>query len=366
MNPLMQLPILRLPFRAMEEVSKGMRSIIKMISNRRNNKFPILRLPFLAIEEIFKTMHPNEIINFSMISKRAKAVAKLMSFYSKYSIHLSVDKLMLDIELHGTKNVVSYIMKPSDEAKDGKIWEKEKNGYIKREVYNYSKDPIEEWKQLCKFVLEIFKKQTIDVFSINMGSFVDQNDSIIDFLKTNVQSVNDCKIYQLDEEINVENFAYFLNNITIDNELASWLHIENYYFDGKIPKNLNELYIHNSRWVGYERLLEIDSKRVVLTSNQITNEEWNLFLKKWIAKETHLNLEYLQFNYREIEEFRALVLHDIPHEVVDEAVKRVLKIYRDEKREVNGGIDIRRTDGKTATFFAHHAYEMQFLAMSVQ
>ncbi|KAF1758954.1 hypothetical protein GCK72_015414 [Caenorhabditis remanei] len=147
MKPLKQLSILRIPFRAMEEVSKGMHSIIKMISNRRNNEFPILRLPFLAIEEVLKAMDPIEI------------------------------------------------------------------------------------------------------------------------------------------------------------------------------------------------------------SDRITNEEWNSFLKKWIAMETNQNLECLELSRKHLEEFRALVLHDIPHEVVDGGVKRVLKNFLNRTDEINGGIDIRRIDGRTATFF---------------
>ncbi|EFO99301.1 hypothetical protein CRE_20661 [Caenorhabditis remanei] len=105
----------------------------------------------------------------------------------------------------------------------------------------------------------------------------------------------------------------------------SYLHIKNDNFNGKIPKNLKELHIDNSQWIGYERLLEIDCKSVILEKNLITNKEWNMFFKKWIAMKTHLNLEYLEIDYRDIEKFRALVLHDIPHEVMDGGVKRVLK-----------------------------------------
>ncbi|EFO84995.1 hypothetical protein CRE_02736 [Caenorhabditis remanei] len=120
MKPLKQLPILRLPFRAMEEVSKRMHSIMKkMISNRRNNEFPILRLPFLAIEEIFKTMDPIEIINFSMISKRTRTVAKLIRFYTKYSIDLYIHNAP-EIRLDGRKDVVSYVM-TSDKKNEWKM-----------------------------------------------------------------------------------------------------------------------------------------------------------------------------------------------------------------------------------------------------
>ncbi|EFO98699.1 hypothetical protein CRE_19511 [Caenorhabditis remanei] len=354
MKPLKELPILRLPFRAMEEVSKGMHSIIKMISDRRKKKFPILCLPFLAIEEIFKTMDPIEIINLSMTSKRAKAFTKNMTFYSKYSVQLCVDKTM-GIAINGTDNLVSclYLM-TSYKQKLEKTAEDERDGFILRKVFKYSKDPVDEWKQLCKYVMEIFNRQAIDVLTVFIDVFVDQYFAIIDFLKTNVKSVNDCNVYQWEDENDVdEQAAYLLENITVTNELNFHLRIKNDNFDGKIPKNLRELFIKHAEWIEYEKLLETDSVQVIIGTHRISNNEWNLFFKKWIAMETHLNLELLAFDFKLIEEFKELVLYDIPHEVVDEGVKRTLITYREEKTEINGGIDIRRIDGKTATFIAH-------------
>ncbi|EFO98785.1 hypothetical protein CRE_30505 [Caenorhabditis remanei] len=364
MEPLKQLPILRLPFRAKEEVSKGMHSIMKkMISSRRDNKFPILRLPFLAIEEIFKTMHPIEIINFSMISKRTRTVAKLIRFYTKYSIDLYIHNAP-EIRLDGRKDVVSYVM-TSDKKMNGKCEEKEQNGCIERKVYNYSKDPVKKLKQLSTHVLDIFKKQTINYLSMQMDAFVDQNVSIIDFLKTNEISVNDCYLYQWEQNNVDENVAYLLNTITIRYNLETWLHIKTYFFDGKIPKNLEGLYFMNSEWIGFEKLLEIYCKSVILGRNWISVEEWNSFFKKWIAMETNQNLECLQLSHKHLETFRALVLHDIPHEVVGEGVKRILKTVRNRSTEINGGIDIRRIDGKTATFFVYREFWTESLAMSI-
>ncbi|EFP04330.1 hypothetical protein CRE_13885 [Caenorhabditis remanei] len=77
--------------------------------------------------------------------------------------------------------------------------------------------------------------------------------------------------------------------------------------------------------MGYEKLLEIDSVQVILGGNGISNMGWNSFIKKWIAMETHLNLELLDIDFKSLEQFRALVLYYIPHKVVDGSVKRVLK-----------------------------------------
>ncbi|EFP07160.1 hypothetical protein CRE_20674 [Caenorhabditis remanei] len=320
--------------------------------------FPILRLPFLAIEKVFKAMDPFEIINFSMISKRTKGIAKQISVCPRYKIDFHIKKT-LEIWFFGTRNMAAYVM-TSDKEMDGKIEEKECCGSILpvplifRKVFKYSKDPVDEWKQLCKYVLEIFKKHTINDLLMTMDAFVDYNVSIIDFLKANLKSVDRCTVSQWNREryINVdEHTAYLLDNIQINSDLCTDVYIKNINFNGKFPKNLEDLHIKNSEWIGYERLLEIDCKSVIFDNNRISDEQWNLFIKKWIAMETHLNLVYLQLIYRNVEHFRALVLHDIPHEVVDEAVKRTFKTRRNCIRELNGGIDIRRHDGKTATLF---------------
>ncbi|EFP04331.1 hypothetical protein CRE_13886 [Caenorhabditis remanei] len=86
---------------------------------------------------------------------------------------------------------------------------------------------------------------------------------------------------------------------------------------------------------------------------------------KWIAMKTHLKLEYLEIDYRDIEKFRALVLHDIPHEVVDRRVKRTFKTRRNETQEISGGIDIKRIDGKTATLFVYRVFSTDRFAMSI-
>ncbi|EFO90320.1 hypothetical protein CRE_19600 [Caenorhabditis remanei] len=286
-----------------------------------------------------------------MISKRTKVVAKYMSFYSKYSIVLYIHK-RLGIRFLGTEKLVScwYVM-TSDKKMDGKTEEGKRDDYIYREIHKYSVDPIEEWKQLLKHVLEIFKKQTIDVLSMAMDAFVDQNISIIDFLKSNVKTVEECSLYQ-GNNINVnKHTAYLLDNLIVTNELNSYLLIKNVNFKGKIPKNLEELYIYNSQWIGFKRLLEIDCKNVILRKNRISDKQWNLFIKKWISMETNQNLEYLELDYRELDKFRNRVLHDIPYEVVSEEVSRIMTCSYNETQEINGGIDIRRIDGKTATFF---------------
>ncbi|EFO99029.1 hypothetical protein CRE_26927 [Caenorhabditis remanei] len=328
------------------------------------NPFPILRLPFLAIEEIFKAMDPIEIINFSMISKRTKGIAMHMSFYPKYKLELYMHQ-RLEIRLHGTNDVVScfYVM-TSNKHMDGKIVEKSFGRYITRRVFKY--DPFDEWKHLFKYIDEIFKKQAIDVLTMTLTGFVDQKISIIDFLKANEISVDECNLYQRDKQINVDKHtAYLLNNIKINSVLCYDVYINNDGFNPKIPKNLQELRIYNSKWIGYERLLKIDCKSVILEKNRISNEQWNSFIKKWIAMETNQNLEYLELDYREIEEFRTFVLYDIPHEVVDGAVKRILKTRRNETEEISGGIDIRRIDGKTATFFVYRELRKESFAMSI-
>ncbi|EFO98786.1 hypothetical protein CRE_30511 [Caenorhabditis remanei] len=315
--------------------------------------FPTLRLPFLAIEEVFKAMHPFEMqvvyINFSLISNRTKQVTKMMTFHPEYSVALDISK-NLQVAIRGTDKIVSNIYEmTSKKVADGVT--KEVVGRIELTVFKYSKDPVEEWKQMCVHVLEIFKKHSIENLRVCMDGFVSHNVSIVDFLTTNEISLNECSLFHWDRKINVdEHAAYLLNNLNVTNELNSYLHIKNANFDGRIPKGLKKLHILHSQWVGYERLLKIDSVQVDLIRDRISYNDWNLFFKKWMAMETNLNLESWNFGFESMEDFRELVLYDIPYEVVDEGVKRTLQTSYGSPREINGGVDIRRIDGKTATF----------------
>ncbi|KAF1758982.1 hypothetical protein GCK72_015442 [Caenorhabditis remanei] len=328
--------------------------------------FPILRLPFVSIQEVFKAMDTFEIINFSMVSKRTKGIAKHMTFYSKYSIQFSIGQ-ELEVMVMGPKYMTQcFYLFTTNQEMNGKVVDNNFEGWNEILVWKYSDNPIEEWKQLCIYVLEIFKKQTIVLFSIILDTYVEQNVSIIDFLMTNVKSVEKCHLFHAEERNDVdEHAAYVLENIKITFELLLCLHIKIDDFISKIPKDLKKLTILESKSVGYERLLEIDCKSVVLKDDQITNEQWNSFFKKWIAMETNQNLEYLELKYRELGTFRDHVLDDIPHEEVDEGVKRVLKTSRNATQEINGGIDIRRIDGKTATFFVYRVFSTDRFAMSI-
>ncbi|KAF1758959.1 hypothetical protein GCK72_015419 [Caenorhabditis remanei] len=328
--------------------------------------FPILRLPFLAIEEVFKAMHPFEIINFSMISKRSKGITMQMSVCPRYSIELHIHET-LEIRFLGTKSEIScsYVM-TSNKEMDGRVVETDCGRHLNRNVFKYLDYSVNEWKQLCQHVLEIFKKQTIDVLEMTMDAFVDHNVSIIDFLNTNVKSVDKCSLYQQDKKINVDKHtAYLLDNITINSEFHSNVYYENEKFHGKLLKKLKKLSIYNSKWVRFDRLMEIDCKSVILGKNLIWDMEWNVFLQKWIAMETNQNLEYLELDHRELNVFRHHVLYGIPHEVVDRGVKRVLKTRRSKTKKIRGGIDIRRIDGKTATFFVHRVSSVKRFAMSI-
>ncbi|EFO98778.1 hypothetical protein CRE_30503 [Caenorhabditis remanei] len=181
-----------------------------------------------------------------------------------------------------------------------------------------------------------------------------------------IQSKYRCNLFQSDEKNDVdEHTAYLLENLKVNDELNLHLHIRNYNFDGKFPRNSKKLYLPNSHWIGYEKLLDIDCKFLILRNDRITNEEWNSFIKKWMTMETNQNLEYLELDHRDLDIFRDRVLYDIPHEMVDGGVKRILKIRFNQTQAISGGIDIRRIDGKTATFFVNLTSPIQFFAMSI-
>ncbi|EFP05081.1 hypothetical protein CRE_15055 [Caenorhabditis remanei] len=291
-------------------------------------EFPLLRLSFVPLQEVFKAMHPFEIINFSMISKRTKGLTKQMSFLSRYSIQLGIDK-ELDIVIDGNwkkKKTGFFYIITSDETANGKMeendWLQEKS--YERFSFKYSENgQIEEWKLWMGRVAEIFNMESMKTLTMYTDMY--DMESIVDCLKTHVKSIEMCSMSEKEAgKTNGEQVAEIMNNILIKKELNLFLSPLNNDFDARIPKNLKMISIKDAKWVGYEKLLDIDCRKLVLDESLLTNEDWNSFIKKWIAMETHLNLQFLEFYLSSIEEFRRLVLHDIPHEVIDEEVSRRL------------------------------------------
>ncbi|EFO97461.1 hypothetical protein CRE_30628 [Caenorhabditis remanei] len=231
--------------------------------------------------------------NMSLNTLR-KAVTKHMSFFSKYSIGIDIDEEQ-QVSVVGPEYITEcvYIFTSNEEMNGKVVEEGDWDDMNELRAWKYSNNPVEEWMQLLKHVLDIFQRQSINSLSMTMDAFVDQNVSIIDFLKSNVKSVDRCNLCQLRDETN----------------LVLLLDIKNNNFNAKIPKNLKELTILESKWIGYERLLEIDCKSVILEKNRISDEQWNLFFKKWISMETNQNLEYLELDNRDLEEFRGRVLY---------------------------------------------------------
>ncbi|EFO85491.1 hypothetical protein CRE_23043 [Caenorhabditis remanei] len=88
-------------------------------------------------------------INFSMISKRAKAVTKQITFYSTYSIQLSIDdqfELWVVVPRYMTSCFYKFT---SNVEMNGKVKKIDWNDRNELFTWKYSDKPGEEWKQLC-------------------------------------------------------------------------------------------------------------------------------------------------------------------------------------------------------------------------
>lgn len=316
-------------------------------------------------------MHPVEIINFAVISSKTRRIAEMMSLSLPYSLDIHIENEPVII-LYGPKYSSCFAI-TADLERSEKIDDYELDGKMERRVFKFSADIVQGWEFYFNLISGIFKNQSINVLWMYFDSFPDQNKSITDLLKS--KPIDVCYASEVrPHKYREEDVTYFLNNITINHSLDIAIFCQNRNFDVRIQENLDLVVLKEAEWLTIEKLLEIDALQLIIREHRLKIQEWNLFMKRWIAMETHLNLKYLDFDFGNWEEFTEKVLADIPHEVIDRRVSRLLVCHyngtavSDEgynMRSVNGGIDIKRRDGTTATFFMDVGDWSFVVAMSV-
>uniref|UniRef100_A0A1I7UU07 F-box domain-containing protein n=1 Tax=Caenorhabditis tropicalis TaxID=1561998 RepID=A0A1I7UU07_9PELO len=132
--------------------------------------FPLLQLPFVAMRHVLCMMTPFQLIDLSLTSSRGKSI--VTNIGPRFKGYLDTS---LAITLY-ENGVWRYTM-TSDESKDGKVTISD-TGI--QESFKYSKDPIEKWKKLYKYLKEVLRCQFCKVtFDLSGPSFRE----IVDWLK---------------------------------------------------------------------------------------------------------------------------------------------------------------------------------------
>ncbi|KAF1750188.1 hypothetical protein GCK72_016735 [Caenorhabditis remanei] len=312
-------------------------------------EFPLLHLPLLAIKEVLSTLSPLDLFNFSLASLKSKKIAK---YFFKQHLKLQY-RLWLDIEeelavgIIGTENIY-YFKLISDKTKDGLCEE--------RKLFKYSEDPLSDFKKYVEYAIDNFCWPVSSLY-FNLGAFIAQNISIIDWLKFHVEPFS--YFYLKSNIVSDEYVSYFLNNIEVDSNLVLATKISD-NFQLVLPRSIEILEIHQSDFVTLDQLSSFDCELITLYNTKISNQELNQFFKNWMTSKSNINLQTFSIHIENMESLETIF--DLPHEVVDPGTVRTLRRWI-HPFTVTGGIDIKRDDGRIATFFIEPYMEFLHLVM---
>lgn len=310
-------------------------------------QFPILRLPFVAIEEVMSTWSPFEIINFSTISRLTNALTKS---FTKFNAHHNYDIELLilnnlEILMRGTDKYYSYKITEDSTKNDEKTCE---NEYETVEtVEKFSRNKIDGFKKWYERVKEIFGCNIFSVLHAMYNFSQIQNESIIDWLKTQSDSIEVLEI--LGDKSQQEISKYAVENLKISYCLQIFIDNDD-DFSMELPEKIEDLHLEDGRFVTLEKLKKMQSARIRIRKNRLSNQEISQFLNFWIDSESKLeNFEIRIENEMALEE----ILMDVVHEETGEDRMQVLSRRGYDTIKPQQAWDIFRSDGTKATIFKY-------------
>ncbi|EFP06789.1 hypothetical protein CRE_11265 [Caenorhabditis remanei] len=315
-------------------------------------EFPLLHLPLLAIKEVLSTLSPLDLVNFSLASLKSKKVAKYFFYHHLscgYRLWLGI-KEELTVGIIGTENIY-YFKLISDETKDG-LREGDK-------LFKYSEDPLTDFKKYVEYAIDTFFWPVSSLY-FNLGAFIAQNKSIIDWIKLHVEPFSYFSLHS--DIISDEYVSYFLNHIEVDSYLDLNTKMSD-NFQLILPRSIKAFEILQSDFVTLDQLSNFDCEFIRLCNTKISNQELNQFFKNWMTSKSNINLQNFSIHIENMESLETIL--NLPHERVDPGTVRTFRRYR-RPFHVAGGIVIKRDDGKIATFLLEPYMEFLHLVMLTQ
>ncbi|KAF1750363.1 hypothetical protein GCK72_016912 [Caenorhabditis remanei] len=312
-----------------------------------NKSFPILKLPRLALDEILIMMRPFELIQFSMTSSKSRIILKYLlraRVNLKYKLEVSTDNEP-KITMIGPDYTFFDCRITSDKLRSEKTEYIENIGGKSDRIWMYSENVLMDWMRLFQIVMELFNFERHNVYFCP-ETFPDQNKSIIDFIGSQLTSVNACHFYG--NIVANQDVEYVLKNIKVPKYLEFTCKlIDNFHL--KLTKNLGMICISDGNWFNYNHLIQLKAYEVEISKSEITNVELNAFLIRWMQSECHQDLVHIGISVNDPETVG--VIFDLPHEVIDNDVIREGRTARYKVFRIRGGYDIKRIDGTTGTIY---------------
>ncbi|CAO4372411.1 unnamed protein product [Caenorhabditis nigoni] len=269
----------------------------------KKHRFPLLKLPRVVLLECIEHLDVLEIILFSLLSKRAKTIAKLIR-WSPLHIRCLIESLP-QIQLRSSTNPGRiWIIKYDDEYNSSEYpYFQSKLTGPKVVHYLLLKDDvgaIEDSKQMTEHICKVFHSPITD---IQIGE-----ESVIEWV-VKFQPTIRCLLIPESVVISVETLDRILKNIKIKEflMLGSVAKDKNIQIVEPIPPH--SIIVCDSHWITLPSILNGTNSTIRLFGSKLTPMDINTILKEWQMGSKLRNLQYLEID--------AVTLED-PHSFADE------------------------------------------------
>uniref|UniRef100_A0A1I7TH87 FBA_2 domain-containing protein n=2 Tax=Caenorhabditis tropicalis TaxID=1561998 RepID=A0A1I7TH87_9PELO len=313
--------------------------------------FHLFQLPILAIENVLSMLDTYGLINISLGSSRIK---KIVTTFSRLTPNLPVDLFLTDkpgISVTDQNKVHwSYYLTSYQPAVG---YYKYINGSaITHSTYIYSGNPLEEWMKLYDHIKRAIGCYIIHV-DFDFDYFPSQNKRIIDWMTTQNDSFDTLNVLSTQEE-DSGHVQYLMSKIKACRNLSLCV-TDGYQIE--IPETVY-LTITNSKFIDCEQFLRLRAQEILLIRCSLTNQDFNRFLKSWMAGESHFELKKLKIG-TSIEDGTDEIMMGVPHEVTTDIDVAEVMRRGPFRIEMTRGYNITRSDGKVATVCVSNHFDKE-------
>uniref|UniRef100_A0A1I7TH99 FBA_2 domain-containing protein n=2 Tax=Caenorhabditis tropicalis TaxID=1561998 RepID=A0A1I7TH99_9PELO len=275
-------------------------------------------------------MTPFESINLSLTSSRAK-----IAFFSenKPGFQVTLDltaEPSITIKGNEMKWTYSWLPRHFYQTKETKIT----CDYL---IYEISENPMQDfmiWYNRVNGILGSINKANISIL----------NTTITNWLRSQQESIEEVSIFESCHQ----DVQYFSKNIKVLLSLNIFMNYNDKQFRMEIPDELTHLTIRNASFIKFEQFMSMKHQEIIIYGCDLTNLDIYVFLKSWMACESHLGLKTLKITFYG---FSTMDM-DLPYQWTTDP--NIIKQFTSNPFNINitKGFNIKRCDGKMATLGA--------------
>ncbi|CAP32525.1 Protein CBG13792 [Caenorhabditis briggsae] len=321
------------------------------------HRFPLLKLPRVVLLECIENLDVLEIASFSLLSKRAESIAKLIA--------KSIPRNLLDIRLRFGGDPKIFLRLPTDprrvyvidynKGKESSEYPYVQSSRIGPKVYNFlfledNGNAIEKIKQMAEHICQLFRSQ---ITGITIA-----DESLIEWI-INLQST--IRYIWIDDDVvnSVETLDRIFQNLKLTR------HFRLKSIDKKIkvtkPIPCPSISIHNSYWFTLPSVLNGTNSIIRLYGSKLTPMDINTILKEWQMGTKLQNLEYLEIETSTLidhfESAREMLEDlDLTVSVGNDGIPQTIKIDDEwilPLPQEDARYDLIRNDGMIGSFFVN-------------